>query len=100
VEAAWPSVMVQLIPTGVDFTTPLPVPDPDTVSVKLTAVMAVDGSVTSAVSLHAYRTSKPSPSVRASAEHQADRIDGDKVTSPFQVGREMRYQRWGKPKRA
>ena len=33
VEAAWPLVMVQLMPVGVDFTTPLPVLEPETVRV-------------------------------------------------------------------
>jgi hypothetical protein len=61
VEAAWPSVMVQVMPIGVDFTTPLPVPDPDTVRVKVTAVMAVDGPVTSAVSRQPYSNRKASP---------------------------------------
>jgi hypothetical protein len=69
------------MPIGVDFTTPLPVPEPVTVSVKVTAVMVVDGSVISAVSRHAYRSSRASPSVRASAGHEADRMDGDIVVT-------------------
>jgi hypothetical protein len=33
VAAAWPPVMVYEMPIGVDFTTPLPVPEPETVRV-------------------------------------------------------------------